>query len=82
MGVYTTDGVYHEMNVELANIHKLLLSVSALIEADHEVHFTKQRSWIRLSTKEEIEMKHEDGIFTIKFFEANEFPDFPGRVRA
>ena len=76
------DGVYHEMNVELANIHKLLLLVSALIEADHEVHCTKQRSWIRLSTKEEIEMKHEDGIVTIKFVEANEFPDFPGRVWA
>ena len=76
------DGIYLEMNVELANIHKLLIPVSALIEADHEVHFTKQRSWIQLSTKEEIEMKHEDGIFAIKFFEANEFPDFPGCVRA
>ena len=80
VGVYTEDGVYHEMRLEVTDIHKFLLSVSALIEADHEVHFTKSRSWIKLVTGDELDMQHENGIFTLRLYEADPWPVFSGQV--
>ena len=79
VGVHTEDGKYHEMNVELANIHKLLLSVSALVKAGHEVHFTPEKCWIRMSSGEELILEEKGGVYTLKIWEANSFPVFPGR---
>ena len=74
VGVYTEDGTYHEMNGEIMDIHKILMSVSMMVDAGHEVHFKKYGSHVKLRSGKILPLKRENGVYVLPFMDASCFP--------
>ena len=74
VGILTESGTYREISGELAAVRKLLISVYRLVQAGHDVHFTKERAWIHHRvTGEDIELEEKNGVYVMPIFDASSF---------
>ena len=73
VGIYTEDGTYHEMNGEVLDIQKILVSVSAMIDSGHEVIFKQHGSHILLRSGQKLPLVRKNGVFVLPFYDAMRF---------
>ena len=50
---------------EVVDVHKPLLSVSKIIEKSHKVVFSKEESYVELTSDEKLQLQSGDGVFEL-----------------
>ena len=80
VGIYTEDGTYHEMNGEVLDIQKILISVSAMVDSGHEVVFRASGSYVLLKSGQKLPLRRVNGVYTLSLYNAMRFHWQPSRV--
>ena len=62
------------MVLQVVDVHKPLLSVSKIIEQGHKVVFSKDGSYIELTSGEKLQLQSRDGVFELEVLVRS--PDF------
>ena len=70
VGVYIEDGIYQEMNGELMDVHKILMSVAAIIDRGHKVIFDSAGSYILMRSGKKLALRRRNDIFTLSLYDA------------
>ena len=69
-GVYTEDGAYQEMIGELMDVHKILVSVAAIIDKGHKVIFDSAGSYILMRSGKKLALKRRNDVVNISLYDA------------
>ena len=70
VGVYTEDGAYQELTGELMDVHKILISVAAIVDKGHEVIFDPAGSYIQLYSGKRVPMRRRNDVYTLTLYDA------------
>ena len=70
VGVYTEDGTYQELNGELMDVHKILVSVAAIIDKGCKVIFDSAGSYILMRSGKRLALRRRNDVFTISLYDA------------
>ena len=62
----------------MVDVHKPLLSVSKITEQGHKVVFSKEESYIELTSGEKLQLQSKDGVFELEVLVRSPDPTRPG----
>ena len=70
VGVYIEDGAYQELTGELMDVHKILISVAAIVDKGHKVIFDPAGSYIQLYSGKRVPMRRRNDVYTLTLYDA------------